>query len=83
MDSRAGLVSNIDLHTTMDNEQINKDILYKCIEEHDLTLLYDFIDNITALPSRQILNVVFQYTGMDVLFNGILKKMLKVKRKSV
>lgn len=50
------------------------DILSKTIKGYDLTPLCDFIDDATALPSKQILKVVFQYTGIDALFNGIIRK---------
>lgn len=48
--------------------------LSKTIKGYDLTSLYNFIDSATALPSKQILKVVFQYTGIDALFNGIIRK---------
>lgn len=49
-------------------------ILSNSIKNYDLTPLYNLIDTATALPSKQILQVVFQYTGIDALFNGIVRK---------
>lgn len=42
--------------------------------EGDLTPLYTFINEKTALPSKQLLKVVFQYTSWEALFNGIIRQ---------